>query len=64
MLARWFTSFEAFRRSVETLYKLTTRRDAGGLSIAEVLNATRRANGWVQTDMFNDEQETDDNGIG
>jgi hypothetical protein len=64
MLARWFTSFEAFRRSVETLYKLTTRRDAGGLSIAEVLNATRRANGWVQTDMFNDEQEADDNGIG
>jgi hypothetical protein len=55
MLARWFTSFEAFRRSVETLYKLTTRREAGGISLTDVLNATRRGDGWVQEELFTDD---------
>ena len=52
MLQRWFTAFESSRRAIESLYKMTQRREAGGLSVGEVLDATRRADGWTQTDMF------------
>ncbi len=65
MLARWFTAFESFRRSIESLYKMTMKRDVGGLSAGDVLDATRRGDGWVQTDMFAEsgneqESESDD----
>lgn len=59
MLKQWFTAFESYRRSIETLYKMTTRRE-GGLSAADVLTAT---NGWQQTQMEfpNDDSEVESN---
>lgn len=41
MLTRWFTAFEAFRRAIESLHRITAKGGGGGPDAGDVLDAIR-----------------------
>lgn len=58
MLKQWFTAFESFRRSIETLHRMQDKREKGGLSVGDVLDATRSAYQQIPLEFPSDDSES------
>lgn len=57
MLTRYFTAAESARRSLLVVHQLQHKAD-GGLSAKAVLAATR-GDGWRQTELFSEQEESE-----